>query len=322
MNNLVKPYDEHYMNCYLNNLFSISYTINPKSKMLSYINDYNITIEKLGDFKYLQFDYSESFYSLIYERVIGIKCKSSFDIYTQPLGSEFMVSFENVSELSSKISGGNVVFLLVDLFYLNNGNIFFSNIHRQHFLMLVDWNIETRYFTVIDDGNKGYGYYSISLLDMELLMRNGGQAYCLKLLDHKSDDLIQLSTREIILNSKRICKQIHNIEMSFHELSFPKNYSELCQILIFVQRCFNRQVCNEHLLKYYIDNISNISRDLECLVEKNSDMKSLWYNMRAIILRHMATGKIIDFEAFFSKTLEGLNTELMFWNLFCQAIKE
>lgn len=320
MNNLLKPYDEHYMNCYLNNLFSISYTRNPESKLLSYLNDYNITLEKHGDFRHLQFDYSERFYTSIYERAIGIKCKSKFDIYKEPLGTEFMISSENINELSNALKQGNIVFLLVDLFYLNNGNVFFSKIHRQHFLMLIEWNAETESFIIVDDGNKGYGYYSVGLSDMKHFIRNSGQAYCLSMAEHESVDLVDLNMQDVIINSNRICEQIQKIGMSFEKLSFPKNYSEFCQILIFVQRCYNRQVCNELLLKYHMDNATDTAKSFKCIIKNNGYIKSLWYNIRAILLRHMTTGKFIDYEAVFLKILECLNREVVFWEMFNKTI--
>lgn len=321
MSNLIKPYNEHYMNCYLNNLFSIIVTQNPEKKTSSYINAYNYSIVKtLDNFNYLQLDYTDNFYSSVYEKIFKKKCKSPFNIFNQPLGTELKNTYKNIDNILGVIKN-NIVFMVVDLFFFDNGNIFFSKIHREHILMVVDWNPETKTFTIIDDGNKGYGYYSINYITMSTLIKHCKKAYCfkkdyIKYDTEKKNKKKIIDYKEIQYNSKRICNQIKSIDDSFYKLNFPKNYSELCQLLIFIQRCYNRQICNNLLLNNYIDNILDDSICKDFFTEKNKVLKSNWYNLRAIILRNIATNKTIEFETIFNNILLYLKKELEFWEQF------
>lgn len=317
MGNIVKPYNEHYMNCYLNNLFSICYSIEENCKKLSYFNDYNIYIAKENNFKYLLFDYGESFYKTIYQTAIGSKCENKFNIITAPLGDKITLRSSKIEEIIELLSNGMIVFILVDLFYFNNGNIFYQKMHREHFIMLVEWRPFQNCFISIDEGRNGYGYYEIKYAEIIHLLKDEVLAYYLNITGMQITKHIQINVENIVFNSNRICRQINEIKESFGELNIPQNYSELCHLIIFIQRYYNRQISNgflihEFLHKNYFENNN--------LIILHNELKSNWYHIRAVVLRNIMRGISINYEYCFSNILENLKKETDFWSAFKKNI--
>lgn len=309
---VLKPYNEHYMNCYLNNLFSIGCSINENIRKLSYVNDYNITIISEGNFNYLLFDYGKDFYRTIYRNVVGKTSGDDFNMYENPLGNKMYLNSSFVEEIIQVLNDGNIVFLLVDLFYCNNGNIFYRKEHRNHFLLIVDWIPDQNCFISIDEGKKGYGYYQITHEEIKLLVTDTLSAFCLNVSSKKITRSTQFNLENIAFNSNRICNQIDEIKESFGELSIPKNYSELCHLIIFIHRCYNRQLSNSYLVNEIIHVDSPKTHNPFYMLE---ELKSGWYNTRAVILHDIMSGKNIDFEYCFNNILLSLEKEAEFWKV-------
>lgn len=314
MTSLIKAYNEHYMNCYLNNLFSIVCSKNSELKLLSYNNDFNYTIQSHNKFRYLQFDYSDNFYLLIYKLIFGNNAFTQFDIFSLPLGVESKVKSENLNEINMHLSNGNVVFLLIDLYDLNNGNIFYKKMHRNHYLLIIGYDYISKEYITLDEGNKGYCEYRICIDDIKILMNNAEKKVYYCTLSSIGNCLPKdiVSIEKIKNNAIRIKNQLMFILDSFSILTKPVNYNEYCYLLIFIQRCFNRHVSNKHLINHIRKEI--ITNTLEKIIEQNRVLISGWYNLRARLLKNSALGLEMPYELIFDKMKKLIYDEIIFWD--------
>lgn len=316
MLNLVTPYNEHYMNCYLNNFYSIICSKNYYLKSSSYNNNFHYLVESDDDVSYLLFDYSQDLYFKLYELIFDKKIKGIFDIFTLPLGVEGQIAEKNISDIEQGLLSKNVVFLLIDLFYFNNGNIFYNRIHREHYMLIVGYDSIRSEYIILDDGNKGYGEYRITLSEINnLLKHDKNKAYFYELSDTYADktDYFQLNIDTIKDNAVRIEKEIVSILEYFPKVTIPFDYTQHCNLLMFIQRSFNREISNKYLINYLETENKNIS--LTNILELNKSLVSNWYNLRARILKYSALGKKIEYEPIYAKMERIFYDEINFWSL-------
>jgi len=296
MNVLISPYTEHYMNCYLNNLYSIACSCDNNYKLLSYQNEFSYAIIK----NKLHFDYTDDFYLLIYNAIYKLNHNQKFDILKFPLGEKKKVDLKLLKDIPEYIESKQILFIMTDLFKFNNGNVFYSKIHREHYLLILGYNQDTNEFVVLDDGNKGYGIYNIEYNNFFLLIdQNTADGYVMDVSKIILPNKTELNHANIKNNANRLINEIKYIIHELFQIPCPTNYSEYCDFLIFVQRCFNRHISNKCLLGH-LNSDNNIALG-ESLFDINKKLTSNWYNIRARMLKNTLAGEKIQYDEIFKK---------------------
>lgn len=314
MSVLITPYTEHYMNCYLNNLYSIACSYDSNYKSLSYRNDFCYSIIKNQDKNSLHFDYTNDFYLSIYNAIYKSKHNQQFDILKFPLGERKKIDFEIFKNMPKYLENNQVLFIMIDLFDFNNGNVFYGKIHREHFLLISGFNQNNNEFIVLDDGSKGYGFYNIEYNNLFSLMeKDMPNGYILDISKVRLPSKVEINYDSIKNNTTRLINEIKYILDGLPQISFPINYYEYCEFLIFIQRCFNRHISNKCLLNFLC--VNNNTTLGEQLFEINKMLLSNWYNLRARMLKKTFAGEEIQYEKIFQKLQSMFDNEVVFWLL-------
>lgn len=314
MRTLIKPYDEHYMNCYLNNLYSIACSYDKNYKLLSYKNDFHYSIIKNENKCKLHFDYTNDFYLSIYNAIYNSAHGQQLDIFKIPLGEKKEINLQTFKDVPSWLLNNQILFIIIDLFNFNNKNIFYNKIHREHFLLIIGYDQNKKEFMVLDNGNKGYGVYNIAYSNLySLIDKDTPHGYVLDISKVKLFNQAEINNDDIKNNANRLINETIFIVNEISETSFPRDYSEYCELLIFVQRCFNRHISNKYLLEH-LNTDKNIALN-KLLFDINKKLISNWYNIRARMLKNTLAETEIQYEKIFQKLKLMFEDEIAFWSL-------
>lgn len=320
MKNTIQPYSEHYMNCYLNNLFSIICSHEKDYKILSYMNDFDYSIIENEHKTKLHFDYSENFYLSVYNDIFDTTYSQSFDIFEFSLGKRIKFDDNLIVDIPRYISEDKLLFIVVDLFYFDNGGIFFKRIHKNHYILVIGYNQKENKIIYLDDGSKGYGIYHMEY-DILYSMVNEGIVYA-DIFDNlkiKVSSKLSLDYNSIRINANRLIIEIRNIINDMNNISYPQNYYDLCDFLIFIQRSFNRHISNKYLLEYLDkDTCFNFSNKL---YDTNKMLISSWYNVKARVLRGAISGETRQYKVIYEKIKKMFESESEFWSVLIEEMK-
>ena len=274
----IKPFDEFWINCTFNGLFSIMCTLDNSYADLAYMNCYSYFIEG--------------------EVLKGLKVKNDSEIYDSVMRSHVAHIPYKLKHLSDDELLTSIVRLLdkyhlmigVDLYYWIPNSFCWKKYHWVHYSIVNEFDDETNSFIVLDESLAGYGVYRIPPERMLLAMRKCNlekDGYILMLNEAVSK--YELNISSIFNNAYRLQEEVK----SFMGTDEIWNYSEYDvhegnKFDLFSMYAFqisNRQKANTILTKRLYE--SGIIRhdDHNVICDSFADITRGWDQIKALFLK-------------------------------------
>jgi hypothetical protein len=147
----IKPFNDFYMNCELNNYFSHLTTLDSSYKAAAYMNSYRYSLFDImgNSFNIIKIDYSKSYSNLLNKNLIKNE-------------NYFFKDLKNfIIEIKEIISSGKPVCLFIDLYNWIPSSLAWQKHHWKHFSLIIGFDEERSIFYSIDDDVNGVGIREI-----------------------------------------------------------------------------------------------------------------------------------------------------------------
>ncbi|MFC9774154.1 hypothetical protein [Paenibacillus chitinolyticus] len=148
----IKPFNEFWMNCKYNALFSIASYYDPNNKYASYVNHYSF--EHTNNYK------DPSFKLPIIKHAEFSEMLPNFTYSIENCHFENEENF--LEELKQMIRQGQLVFLSVNLYSWIPGSFCYQRYHWSHFSLIKGYDEVNNCYLVLDDDMNGYNEFVVS----------------------------------------------------------------------------------------------------------------------------------------------------------------
>jgi len=250
-----KPFNEFWMNCMLNQAFSIAVSEEPSYKDAAYLNIYRYYPWEAATDKDFRYPTIDTLYYLDNPAKFPL---SQVIRYIEP--GHFRSKDTVLEEIKDMLKGGRNMSLNVDLYDWLPGSMAWKKFHWYHYSLFNGYDEERGTFYVIDDTLAGYEEHEVP---SERLLKAYGNAeynvnpnymgpayYVYNLQDRIQPYELKLS--EVVDNAERLVKELgaFSIEGMWNVDSDPeKKQAHLTYGLVGVNIICNRHIANTSLLR-------------------------------------------------------------------------
>lgn len=250
-----KPFNEFWMNCMLNQAFSIAVSEEPSYRDAAYLNIYRYYPWEAATDKDFRYPTIDTLYYLDNPAKFPL---SQVIRYIEP--GHFRSKDTVLEEIKDMLKGGRNMSLNVDLYDWLPGSMAWKKFHWYHYSLFNGYDEERGTFYVIDDTLAGYEEHEVP---SERLLKAYGNAeynvnpnymgpayYVYNLQDRIQPYELKLS--EVVDNAERLVKEIgaFSIEGMWNVDSDPeKKQAHLTYGLVGVNIICNRHIANTSLLR-------------------------------------------------------------------------
>jgi len=250
-----KPFNEFWMNCMLNQAFSIAVSEEPSYREAAYLNIYRYYPWEAATDKDFRYPTIDTLYYLDNPAKFPL---SQVIRYIEP--GHFRSKDTVLEEIKDMLKGGRNMSLNVDLYDWLPGSMAWKKFHWYHYSLFNGYDEERGTFYVIDDTLAGYEEHEVP---SERLLKAYGNAeynvnpnymgpayYVYNLQDRIQPYELKLS--EVVDNAERLVNEIgaFSIEGMWNVDSDPeKKQAHLAYGLVGVNIICNRHIANTSLLR-------------------------------------------------------------------------
>jgi len=288
--NRIKPFDEFWMNCILNQMFSVACTYEPSYRYAAYLNSYQYFRWDAATDPQFRYPTIDSMYYLdfLYRNEGNKNHEFSLSRVFGPLDLHYFSDEDNYLQEIRELCKDNQVFSLnVDLFYWIPNSMAYEKFHWYHYSLMNGYDDATSTYYVIDDNLDGYMEHGIP---EERLILSFENSECrtnpdyelppvLKYNIREEIPLYQLTLQEVCFHADRLIREIRsfsieglwNVELDESRLNDYLTYSVVGLNII-----ANRHKANESLIRS-LHELSLIPFDtFEQLLTQIQEIRSGW----------------------------------------------
>ncbi|MGE5558161.1 MAG: hypothetical protein ACM3WV_06050 [Bacillota bacterium] len=321
------PFSDYWMDCRLNNIFSVIISRESSYKAAAYMNNYSY-LKHTGDYeKIIYFNLMDVKYLHAFEKTIE-ECILRYEPY-------LMSRDENITkQLIEPIKKYKHVFLNVDLFYWIPGNLTYGHSHCDHYSLITGYDDNKKEYRAFDDDVKGYGLH---LVPEERLIKaflnskyKDPPAFILYLRDEFQEYRLNIS--QVCRNAGRLIDELAAFDVTgmwevregCDEMKKPEAYQGVMTAYITgATKIMNRQIGNKLLFKY----LFSLKHLKEChltrLVNYADSLAKEWQKIKNILIRAKLSSKVCNLNYLRQHAFHLLSTEEAMWRdflLFNEAI--
>ncbi|MFD0587193.1 hypothetical protein ACFQZE_04170 [Paenibacillus sp. GCM10027627] len=286
----IKPFNEFWMNCALNQAYSIATSLEPSYKYGAYLNNYYYHHWFGGDeFQYFYHTMQTDFFDERKGTVVENFPLCSIIKELKPF--YFKDPDHCKEEIVSMLREGKRFSLNVDLYYWIPGSVAYKSYHWNHYSLFTGYNEETDEFRVLEDDLNGYEEHTVPLARFEkaffssnsMIDSEKKQPHGYEYIFHSTIPPYRLEMDDVQRNAARLAKELRalvifpewNITIGKSELQYYTTYS-----LIGIHIIINRHHANERLVESLrlFDYISD--REQAELLEQIRAVKAGWSGIR------------------------------------------
>lgn len=250
--NQIKPFDEFWYNCYINNIISILRSQNNSYHNLMYINDYQYSIhtfENNAD-AYFAIDFLTS------KRTAGYLNNLSMKERYYKNKKIFM------EEINDKVMAGMLIAPKVDLFFWNKTGIGYKTWKSYHYSLLIGFNSSnSEYQALEDDKNSNFVKISEKKEDLEKAILSvqewagNGADYVEISINNEMQDYY-FKVEDLIVNIELTCTSIADV-LKADFFAFTKNLDQIPECTEFqaisIAKVITKMKVNRILLQKLLD---------------------------------------------------------------------
>lgn len=250
-----KPYQDFWINCAYNTLFSMLTSIESSYRYATLLNDYSYLVNE-----------EETPNDTIYNALAVKPIAKYYDLYHDLLYTEkkpfnFNHKDNYFDILKEFLEESKIILLGVDLFYWIPNSVCWNKHHWDHYSFINGFNDEKRVLYVFDDNFNGFDEFEIPedrLIKAIEHYPNKPSAYICKIT--KNIGKYELSIHEVKNNARRLIFEISKkLTVTFWDLQ-EKDFREghMCDLISTqIFQIINRHIANQMLIKAFEDRISN-----------------------------------------------------------------
>lgn len=324
----IKPYKYFYMNCFLNNYFSLLAFLDKSYEVAAFENSYRYSVcsYSFNPLKFIRADFDNSYSDLFGKNFTP----------TEYYVFKDMNNF--TEEIKEIIIMGNPIYLYVDLYNWIPANIAWQKHHWNHFSLIIGFDDDKKVFYAIDDDAKG----SIdireipeerlinSFLGTGYFVEYGGyhtrpniDSPCMIINYSERIEPYKIEIEHIASNAKNIIKDIIEINQNgFWEFVSNSDLDEVSDAGIAeLNIIYNRQIGNKLLLReLYKENIIK-SEHYKFLYSSITNIITNWNKAKNILIK----SKYLETLSQISTPLisicgKNFEEELIFWRSFLDSL--
>ncbi|GKU77861.1 BtrH N-terminal domain-containing protein [Paenibacillus sp. L3-i20] len=287
-----KPFNEFWMNCMLNQAFSIAASAHPSYHNAAYLNIYRYYPWVAATDKEFRYPTIDTLYYL--------------DDWTKfPLTGVIKLiepgHFRNketfTEEIKEVLRGGRNLSVNVDLYYWLPGSMAWRKFHWYHYSLFNGYDEERSSFYVIDDTLAGYSEHEVpeerlrkAFLNAEYNINENytGPAYYIYNL-HSTIEPYELQLSEVVENAERLERELgeFSIEGMWNVDSSPDKYqSHITYALIGINIICNRHTANEGLIRTLREQKLLKESSCDFLMDQLLEVKNGWEAIKQAFVTH------------------------------------
>lgn len=297
----IKPFNDFWLNCELNNMLSMLCSVNSSYRKCAYLNSYKYYLYEPKELCKGIDVYRKDLYEFI-------------DKYVEIIPYDFVNQETIIEEIIEKIYEGTPIGIAVDLYHWLPNTIIYQKKHWYHYSMIVGVDQTNNEFIILDEDNQGYREHHITrdkILKAFLPNTMDSQAIifkmkCNKILDYNIDN------QKVIHYSEKIIESIDSIPDVIWDNELGREKEQAIKMMIAsTSRIYNCQISNKFLLKELFDKEKKVYSDLYEILEFN---EKSWRNIHNYLMKKdMLCGKV-DYDKINKMSRECLNYEKKFWH--------
>lgn len=285
----IKPLRQIWMNCYLNNMYSLILSAEQSYYDLLLENDYNYAfLGRVGWYKSLT--------------LCGYKV---YDVCKMLNICEIQAGDDIICAIAESIINDNAVMATVDLYEWLPLGLDHHKRHILHDTMIVGFNNDEQLLYVFDDDINGYGEHTVSY-NTFLSAYRSQTLTLVKLPKHIEPYKIEVSN--IKNNANFLVSRIDSLCATSIWNIFER-YDMLNDIIIEMTKIHSRSKLNSILVERVFGNRN------ECLRLKQlaDQTVKIWEQVKAIVIKCQISGGVFDFKKINYLSLRALEFERNFW---------
>ncbi|MFD0589638.1 hypothetical protein ACFQZE_16735 [Paenibacillus sp. GCM10027627] len=315
-----KPFNEFWMNCMLNQAFSIAASAHPSYKSAAYLNIYRYYPWEAAtdrDFRYPTIDtlyYLDDWMKFPLTKVIKL---------IEP--GHFRDKENFTEEIKEVLRSGRNLSLNVDLYYWLPGSMAWQKFHWYHYSLFNGYDDERNTFFVIDDTLAGYSEHEVPENRLRKAFMNSeynisssftGPAYYVYNL-HSDCEPYELKLAEVAENAERLARELGEFSMEgmWNVDTSPDKYqSHITYALIGINIIGNRHTANEGLIRTMQEQKLMSDSLSESLMVQLRDIQDGWNGIKSAFVNHkfergrelkLAEGLLAKEKAFWTSLVNG-----------------
>ncbi len=292
----IKPFDEFWLNCSINNIISILFSYEPSYKYFMYSNDYCYNSSYIGT-------HNGEIYNANFVRLDFFKNKPITNSESEFINSLGFIKLEKcnykdtfyfLEEINELLKKRKIIAPLVDLYYWNKNGYSWNNNHKWHYTLLTGYSSERKeYFAIEDDAYQNYGIITesestlISSIQSNWHKPKDSTDY-LKYTLPKSIPKYVLPLYEVKNNIQKIITSINQID--YDNLFIFENSEDGIKNYFWLQPYFmiqiiNRQNANIALLKRLYQKKCLDNNSLNNSLCEITNIINIWKEIRSIVIK-------------------------------------
>ena len=296
----IKPFNDFWMNCELNNMLSILCSVNNTYRKCAYLNSYKYYLYEPKELCKGIDVYRNDLYEFI-------------DRYVEVVPYDFLNQETIIDEIIEKICEGTPIGIAVDLYHWLPNTIIYQKKHWYHYSMIVGVDQLKNEFIILDEDNQGYREHRVTkdkVIKAFLPNVMESQAIIFRMKYNKISDY-SIDNKNIIQYSKKIIESIDTIPEVIWDNELGREKEQAIKMMIAsTSRIYNCQISNKFLLKELFDEKKKMYNDLYEILEFN---EKSWRNIHNYLMKiDMLCGEI-DYEKINKMSRKCLNYEKDFW---------
>ncbi|URN93893.1 MAG: hypothetical protein NAG76_19010 [Candidatus Pristimantibacillus lignocellulolyticus] len=330
--NKIKPFDEFWMNCILNQMFSVACTIEPSYRYAAYLNSYQYFRWEAATDPLFRYPTIDSMYYLDYLYANeGKKQEFSLSNVVGPLDLYYFKDNDNYLQEIKELCRTKQIFSLnVDLYYWIPNSIAYEKFHWYHYSLFNGYDEKTSTYYVIDDNLDGYMEHGVP--EERLVAAYENSEYCtnpnyklppiLKYSIREEIPPYELSLEEVRYHAARLITEIQafqieglwNIELDESRLNDYLTYS-----MVGLNIIANRHKANDSLIRSLHELLLISTSTYEMLLSQIQDIRNGWEHTKQLFIKASILRKLDQAQCYrLMKSL--LSKEVILWeNLLKQS---
>ncbi|AJS60188.1 hypothetical protein [Paenibacillus sp. IHBB 10380] len=323
--NHVVPFNDFWMNCVSNTLYSIASTLEPSYKSVACLNDYEYRkclVEKDSNYAYLMIEHPLKYQNRVLSNVIDKR---------EPYYFKDVNQF--TEELEDMIKNGQYPVLNVDLYYWIPNSLAWKQYHWYHYSLITGYDSDKSVYYVLDDDINGFREFEIpkerleqAFLNSEYMLDpNYQEPPCYTLELKKEIAQCELSFLQVKGNAERIVQEIS--ELKIDDLwdigTDVENFDAyITNGLMGINIIESRQHGNRFLLKQLAD-LHHIDSDTFMQLDQQlTDMSIGWFQAKNVLIKAKFSSKRrFNRDQLIQISTRLLSEERQFWEQFIQKSK-
>ena len=331
-----QPFSYFWLNCQLNNVFSVLVSVEPSYRFAAFLNDYSYNINKLpignhSTVRFLDLNYKDGLKKyiqdvLIYKKDILSNQDSPWSKVVSIEKYYFKSPDRFLEEIQDLLKNGQSISVGVNLYYWVMGSIAYEKYHYNHYSLITGYNEEKHEYHTFDDDLFGY---KLHMIPEERLCTAFSKsdlkeppAFLINVFDNVRP--YKLTINDVLNCADTIRKNIASIDIDnlWDVDALEKDFCEaIDNCVINANRVVNRHIGNKFLFEsLYTLGIVKDKNSIDKYMKIEDELIEGWIEVKNVIAMCKYSGKnILSIEK-----IDGLDKKLLRKeiNIWTQVLEE